>query len=63
MDSQNNNSTPSDKLENAKKRKKFNSLEVSDDSEGESISAAFNRFFVIEAVEGTSLAKYSPFTV
>ena len=36
---------------------------MSDDSESESICAAFNRFFVIEAVEGASLAKYSPFTV
>jgi hypothetical protein len=53
-----------DKSEKNKKRKKANSSEMSDDSDGESVCASavttHNRFFVIEAVEGGSLAKYSP---
>jgi hypothetical protein len=56
-----------DKSEKNKKRKKANSSEMSDDSDGESVCASavttHNRFFVIEAVEGGSLAKYSPFAV
>jgi hypothetical protein len=67
MDVQSKTTTTNDRSDRGKRRRYGSSLGKSDESDDEATHApslvTFDRFFVIEALEGGSLGKFSPFAV